>query len=186
MLSDCEAALLFAYSVILHAFLLSVDFFLNQPFQKCISVIPSEFQIVWRQIRPDILSGLIWVQLFAKVISQQTTLLTSRQSVNSLPASLLTAYGCLLFFNTWKWTKLTISGRIGARNTAGRDIFLSVSSPFSLYTDINGLAWKKNCYNQIFTCLDKQNIFQRKIVNIFLPMTFSIYVLSAQMNCLIN
>ena len=33
--------------------------------------IPSGCQTVWIQIRPDILSGLIWVQLFAKVISRQ-------------------------------------------------------------------------------------------------------------------
>ena len=71
VISDCVAALLFAYWVILHAFLLFVDIFQNQPFQKFISVIQSECQIVWHQIRPDILLGLIWVQLFAKVISRR-------------------------------------------------------------------------------------------------------------------
>ena len=44
-------------------FYLSADFFLqNMHFQKIISGIPSECQTVWIQIRPDILSGLIWVQ----------------------------------------------------------------------------------------------------------------------------
>ena len=33
--------------------------------------IPSKCQKVWIQIRPDILSGLIWVQTFAKVIGRQ-------------------------------------------------------------------------------------------------------------------
>ena len=54
-------------------FLLSADFFQNQLFRKILSRIPSECQIVWIQIRPDILSGLIWVQTVCKGY-QQTTL----------------------------------------------------------------------------------------------------------------
>ena len=34
--------------------------------------IPSECQTDWFQIRPDVLSGLIWVNLFVKVISMTT------------------------------------------------------------------------------------------------------------------
>ena len=50
----------------LHAFLSSADFFQNQLFQKTLSGIPSECQAVWIQIRPDILSGLIWIQTVCK------------------------------------------------------------------------------------------------------------------------
>ena len=61
---------LFAYWVI---FLSTADFFQNQLFQKILSRIPSERQTVWTQIRPDVLSGLIWVQTVCKGY-QQTTL----------------------------------------------------------------------------------------------------------------
>ena len=40
-------------------------------FKKALSGILSECQTVWIQIRPDVLSSLIWVQLFAKVISRR-------------------------------------------------------------------------------------------------------------------
>ena len=48
--------------VIFHAFLSSVDVFQNQYFQDIISGIPPGCQTVLIQIRPNILSGLIWVQ----------------------------------------------------------------------------------------------------------------------------
>ena len=51
--------------VILLAFL-SADFFQNHLFRKIISGIQSEYQTVWIQIRPDILSGLIWIQTVCK------------------------------------------------------------------------------------------------------------------------
>ena len=53
---------LFACWVIMRAYLTSADFFQNYFFRKVLSEIPSECQIVWIQIRPDILSGLIWIQ----------------------------------------------------------------------------------------------------------------------------
>ena len=43
-----------AHWVILHAFLLSADFFQNQLFRKILSGIPSECQTVKIQMRPDI------------------------------------------------------------------------------------------------------------------------------------
>ena len=55
------------------ALLSSADFFQNQLFHTKNSEIPSECQIVWNQIRPDILSGLIWLQTVCKSY-QQTTL----------------------------------------------------------------------------------------------------------------
>ena len=64
---------IFASWVIFHAFLSSADFFQNQLVRKILSGIPSECQIVWIQIRPDILLGLIWVQSICKSY-QQTTL----------------------------------------------------------------------------------------------------------------
>ena len=47
-------------------FLSSADFFQNHFFRKTLSGIPSECQTVWIQTRPDILSGLIWVQTVCK------------------------------------------------------------------------------------------------------------------------
>ena len=43
-------------------FLSSADFFQNWLFWKILSGIPIECQTIWIQIRPDILSGLIWFQ----------------------------------------------------------------------------------------------------------------------------
>ena len=51
----------------------SADFIQNQLFRKILSGIPSECQTDWIQIRPDIMSGLIWVQSVCKSY-QQTTL----------------------------------------------------------------------------------------------------------------
>ena len=48
-------------------------FFQSQLFLKILSGIPTECQTVWIQIRPDILSGQIWVQTVCKSY-QQTTL----------------------------------------------------------------------------------------------------------------
>ena len=61
-----------AYWVTLYAFLSSADFS-KLTFKKNLSGIPSECQTVWLQIRPDLLSDLIWVQTVRKVC-QQTTL----------------------------------------------------------------------------------------------------------------
>ena len=44
----------------------------NQLFQKIISGIPSEYQTDWIQIRPEILSGLIWGQTVCKSYQQRT------------------------------------------------------------------------------------------------------------------
>ena len=54
-------------------FLSSADFFKNQLFQKILSGTSSEYQTVWIQIGPDILSGLILFQTVCKSY-QQTTL----------------------------------------------------------------------------------------------------------------
>ena len=70
---DTEPVNNFACWEILHAFLSSADFFQNQLFRKILSGLPSECQTVWIQIRPDPLSGLIWVQIVCKGY-QQTTL----------------------------------------------------------------------------------------------------------------
>ena len=63
----------------MHVFLLSVFFFfffffffLNLHFQKGLSGIPSECQTVGIQIRPDVLSGLIWVQTVCKGYQKTT------------------------------------------------------------------------------------------------------------------
>ena len=78
-------------NIILNAFVLSTDFFQNKLFRKNISGIPSECQTDWIQIKPDILSGLIWVQTVCKGY-QQTTLVgkefTIRQSTKTADISL--------------------------------------------------------------------------------------------------
>ena len=48
--------------VIFTRFMSSADYFQSQHFRTILSRKPSECQIAWIQIRPDILSGLIWVQ----------------------------------------------------------------------------------------------------------------------------
>ena len=50
---------------------LAADFFQNH-LKKNISGIPSKCQTDWIQIRPDILSGLIWVQSVCKGYEQKT------------------------------------------------------------------------------------------------------------------
>ena len=64
----------FAYWEILHVFCRLLIFFQIPLFRKILSGIPSECQTVWIQIRPDILSGPIWVQTVCKGY-QQTTLI---------------------------------------------------------------------------------------------------------------
>ena len=53
-------------------FLTSADFFQDQLFQKILSGIQSECQTDWIQIRPDLLSGLIWVQSVFQGYQQMT------------------------------------------------------------------------------------------------------------------
>ena len=54
-------------------FLSSAEYFQNQDFQKILSGISSGCQTVWIQIRPDKMSGLIWIETVCKG-NQQTTL----------------------------------------------------------------------------------------------------------------
>ena len=65
-------------------FMSSADFFQNQLFHKILSGIPSEWQTVWIQIRPDFLSGLIWVQTVCKG-DQQTAQVGKEFIISSLP-----------------------------------------------------------------------------------------------------
>ena len=66
-------------------FLSSADFFQNQLFRKILSGISSECQTNWIQIRPEVLSDLIWVQSVCKGF-EQTSLVGKRVNyTNSLP-----------------------------------------------------------------------------------------------------
>ena len=58
--------------IIFHAFFSSAEFFQNQLFRKILSGLSSECQTVWIQIRPDKMSGLIWVQTVCKYYQQTT------------------------------------------------------------------------------------------------------------------
>ena len=60
------------------------DFFQNQLLRKFLSKIRSEWQTVWIQIRPGILSGLIWVQTVCKG-DQQMALVGKEFIISSLP-----------------------------------------------------------------------------------------------------
>ena len=60
-----------------HTFLSSADLFQNQLFRKILSGIPSEWQTVLIQIRPDILSGMIWIQIVCK--GHQSTALECKE-----------------------------------------------------------------------------------------------------------
>ena len=63
-------------------FLSSVVFFLKINFlKKNLSVIPSEYQTIWIQIKPDVFSGLIWVKTVCKGYQQTTEVATNRGRV---------------------------------------------------------------------------------------------------------
>ena len=55
------------------AFLSSADIFQNQLFWKILSGISYECLTVWIQIRPSILSSLIWVKTFCKLMLRQSS-----------------------------------------------------------------------------------------------------------------
>ena len=55
-------------------FLSSVDLFVEISFFEKKSGMPSECQTISILIRPDVLSGVIWVRLFTKVISRRQRL----------------------------------------------------------------------------------------------------------------
>ena len=64
---------IFAPWEIFHAFCrLLIFFFQNQLFRKFLPGIPSECVTDWIQIRPDVLSGLVWVQSVCKSYQQKT------------------------------------------------------------------------------------------------------------------
>ena len=75
----CDVFTLCYYLVIFACFICGLLIFHNQLFKKNLSGIPLECQIDWIQIRPDILSGMVWVQTVCKSYQQMT--LYSRQTL---------------------------------------------------------------------------------------------------------
>ena len=63
-------------------FFVAYGFILRLNFSKKISGIPSRCQTVWMEIRPDVLSGLIWIQTVCKGYQQMTKVATSGEGVN--------------------------------------------------------------------------------------------------------
>ena len=59
-------------------------FFFKLIFKTNLSGIPSVCQIVWIQIRPNILLGLIWVQTFCKCYQQTTKVAISGERVKQI------------------------------------------------------------------------------------------------------
>ena len=70
------------------AFFCRMIFFLihNLPFMLIHIWIPSWSQTIWTQIRPDIMSGLIWVQTVCKCYQQTTIAITSEVSFSHNPS----------------------------------------------------------------------------------------------------
>ena len=71
-------------------FLLSADFYSKSTFSKNLLGKRSEYQTVWILIRPDILSGLIWVQTVCKGYQQMKKVATSKERVAFLCRLLIT------------------------------------------------------------------------------------------------
>ena len=69
-------------------FLSSADFSQNKLFQKIILETLSECQTVWIQIRPDILSSLIWIQTICKDQQQTTKFYLLFRAVSGSPPQL--------------------------------------------------------------------------------------------------
>ena len=63
-------------------FCLLQPFFQNKLFQKNLSGTLSECQTVWIQIRPDVMSDLLWVQIVCKDYQQTTTFAAGSQRVH--------------------------------------------------------------------------------------------------------
>jgi len=86
------------------------------------------------------IDSCLWILAGSKCLSNYVkefynsykAVFSTKYSHRYLPASLETQYGCLLFVEINWWITLTISGRIGALKTDGREIvspdasFLSV------------------------------------------------------------
>ena len=66
--------------VIFHAFVVVCGLFQNSLFQEVLSGTPSECQMVWIQIRTDIVSVLIWVQTVCKGYQQTTKVAVNKES----------------------------------------------------------------------------------------------------------
>ena len=60
----------------------SGDFFQNELFRKVLSGALSECQTVWIQIRTDILSILIWVQILCKGYQQTKEVTASKERID--------------------------------------------------------------------------------------------------------
>ena len=87
----------------------------NQLFPKLLSGISSECQTDWIQIRPDKMSGLIWVQSVCKG-HQQTTLLSNELKMKIL----FPVFFVIIFFNCFGYMIFTFfssnpMGRTGIR-----------------------------------------------------------------------
>ena len=63
-------------------FFLSADFFLKLTFSKILLGRPSECQVVWNQIRANVLLGLIWVLTVCNDYQLMTKFYVGRQRVN--------------------------------------------------------------------------------------------------------
>jgi hypothetical protein len=83
--------------------------------------------------KQDSLDHVLWQTLLYYYKSWKSSTRKNVKIVHiKLPAFSLTAYGCLELNLIWAWTKLTMSGLIGALNTAGSVTFDPDTSPLSL------------------------------------------------------
>ena len=66
MVNKCRHAITVCPLGKFSCFFVAADFFQNPTFSKILSELPSECLTDWIQIRPDVLSGLTWVQSVCK------------------------------------------------------------------------------------------------------------------------
>ena len=122
-------SLTFSPWVIFHAFCRLLIFFkiniFERFFQDAFGVANSFDQKVWNQIRPDIMSGLIWFQTFCNGY-QQTT---ERKRVNPFPTS---SNFYLLSLSSAFWCHLLFSSAYVLRQPILQTVWTQIRSDFSL------------------------------------------------------
>ena len=141
-------------------------FFKINFFEKKISGIPSDCQTVWIQIRPDRMSGLICVQLFAKVISRRHSVdkeLIKKADVKSrktllpimsvFPDTFLNFNACLNVFSVINITSFHTQIVLG-QNLEDLHIFLPKIS-------LKLAQWEKNLIAKFQNFLPRKFIFQQ-------------------------
>ena len=86
-----------------------LNFFKNNFFWKTLSGKPEECQTIWIQIRPDILSGLIWIQTVCKVYQQRNMVGKLLTMFNLLALRQFCSQSCLTNYHLLNTVEATLS-----------------------------------------------------------------------------